>query len=223
MWKQLLDEADWDIYYWATDKRTPPDRWVDSPLLEQLRVHTRNEGKVVRKMPPLWWDGGQSVECMGLGTANLFLRSYRSQRKKYVAIYSAQSQQVGNSLLQPDGKVASHFLKIDGKLRSLGSIIVHATACPKWRYAHWRSNFSHPTVYLQLIFKCRRITFERNEMASPLTGFIWPDGFPIILDIIGRFGVSLSRAIGLASLRLRNHVTCSWAKFCILRCVLIIG
>jgi len=50
---KLLDEADWDIYYWATDKRTPPGRWVDSPLLEQLRVHTRNEGKVVRKMPPL--------------------------------------------------------------------------------------------------------------------------------------------------------------------------
>jgi len=50
---KLLDEADWDIYYWATDKRTPPDCWVDSPLLEQLRVHTRNEGKVVRKMPPL--------------------------------------------------------------------------------------------------------------------------------------------------------------------------
>jgi len=50
---KLLDEADWDIYYWASDKRTPPDRWVDSPVLEQLRVHTRNEGKVLRKMPPL--------------------------------------------------------------------------------------------------------------------------------------------------------------------------
>ena len=51
--KKLLDEADWDIYYWATDMRTPPDRWVDSTLLEKLRVHARNEGKVVRKMPPL--------------------------------------------------------------------------------------------------------------------------------------------------------------------------
>ena len=51
--EKLLDEADWDIYYWATEKRTPPDRWVNSPLLERLRVHTRNEGKVVRKMPPL--------------------------------------------------------------------------------------------------------------------------------------------------------------------------
>lgn len=51
--KKFLDEPDWDIYYWATDKRTPPDRWIDSPLLEKLKVHARNEGKVVRKMPPL--------------------------------------------------------------------------------------------------------------------------------------------------------------------------
>ena len=51
--KKLLDEADWDIYYWATDMRIPPNRWVDSTLLEKLRVHARNEGKVVRKMPPL--------------------------------------------------------------------------------------------------------------------------------------------------------------------------
>ncbi|CAA7264362.1 unnamed protein product [Cyclocybe aegerita] len=50
---KLLDEADWDIYYWATGKRTPSQRWADSPLLETLRVHARNEGKVVRKMPPL--------------------------------------------------------------------------------------------------------------------------------------------------------------------------
>ncbi|KAF9557641.1 DUF339-domain-containing protein [Agrocybe pediades] len=50
---KLLDEPDWDIYYWATDKRTPPERWANSPLLEKIRVHARNEGKVVRKMPPL--------------------------------------------------------------------------------------------------------------------------------------------------------------------------
>ncbi|KAJ3515743.1 hypothetical protein NLJ89_g1565 [Agrocybe chaxingu] len=50
---KLLDEADWDIYYWATGERTPSQRWADSPLLEKLRIHARNEGKVVRKMPPL--------------------------------------------------------------------------------------------------------------------------------------------------------------------------
>jgi succinate dehydrogenase assembly factor 2 len=52
-WEQLLDEPDWDIYYWATSKRTPPERWAASPLLEKLRVHSKNEGKVVRKMPAL--------------------------------------------------------------------------------------------------------------------------------------------------------------------------
>ncbi|THU82294.1 DUF339-domain-containing protein [Dendrothele bispora CBS 962.96] len=50
---RLLDEPDWDIYYWATGKRTPPERWVNSALLEKLRTHARNEGKVVRSMPSL--------------------------------------------------------------------------------------------------------------------------------------------------------------------------
>ncbi|KAF9513166.1 hypothetical protein BS47DRAFT_1372598 [Hydnum rufescens UP504] len=50
---KLMDEPDWDIYYWAINKRTPPERWAGSSLLEMLRVHARNEGKVVRRMPPL--------------------------------------------------------------------------------------------------------------------------------------------------------------------------
>ncbi|KAJ6627891.1 DUF339-domain-containing protein [Mycena sp. CBHHK59/15] len=50
---KLLDEPDWDIYYWATGERTPPERWANSPILEKLRVHARNEGKVVRRMPAL--------------------------------------------------------------------------------------------------------------------------------------------------------------------------
>ncbi|KAJ3982600.1 Flavinator of succinate dehydrogenase-domain-containing protein [Lentinula detonsa] len=50
---KLLDEPDWDIYYWATGKRTPPDRWASTALLEKLKVHARNEGKVVRRMPSL--------------------------------------------------------------------------------------------------------------------------------------------------------------------------
>jgi hypothetical protein len=60
-------------------------------------------------------------------------------------------------------------------------------------------------------------------MASRLTGFIWPLSFSIILDIVGRFGVNPSGTIRLASLRLRNHVTSSWAILCILRSVLKIG
>lgn len=51
--EQLLDEPDWDIYYWATGKKTPPERWVGSSVLEQLREHVKNEGKVVRRMPDL--------------------------------------------------------------------------------------------------------------------------------------------------------------------------
>ncbi|KAF9225968.1 DUF339-domain-containing protein [Gyrodon lividus] len=50
---KLLDEPDWDIYYWSTNNRTPPERWSNSSILEKLRVHAKNEGKVVRKMPAL--------------------------------------------------------------------------------------------------------------------------------------------------------------------------
>ncbi|KAJ7211282.1 Flavinator of succinate dehydrogenase-domain-containing protein [Mycena pura] len=50
---KLLDEADWDIYYWATEERAPPERWATSSILEKLKIHARNEGKVVRIMPPL--------------------------------------------------------------------------------------------------------------------------------------------------------------------------
>ncbi|GLB42091.1 putative plays an essential role in the assembly of succinate dehydrogenase (SDH), an enzyme complex (also referred to as respiratory complex II) that is a component of both the tricarboxylic acid (TCA) cycle and the mitochondrial electron transport chain, and which couples the oxidation of succinate to fumarate with the reduction of ubiquinone (coenzyme Q) to ubiquinol [Lyophyllum shimeji] len=50
---RLLDEPDWDIYYWATGKRTPPERWGDSEILRRLAVHAKNEGKVVRRMPAL--------------------------------------------------------------------------------------------------------------------------------------------------------------------------
>ncbi|KAF8636950.1 hypothetical protein AX17_003201 [Amanita inopinata Kibby_2008] len=50
---RLLDEPDWDIYYWSTGKRIPPARWTNSGILQKLQVHARNEGKVVRRMPPL--------------------------------------------------------------------------------------------------------------------------------------------------------------------------
>ncbi|EIW55032.1 DUF339-domain-containing protein [Trametes versicolor FP-101664 SS1] len=50
---KLMDEPDWDIYYWATGKKTPPERWQNSALLDKLREHVRNEGKVVRRMPDL--------------------------------------------------------------------------------------------------------------------------------------------------------------------------
>ncbi|KAF8760868.1 Succinate dehydrogenase assembly factor 1, mitochondrial [Rhizoctonia solani] len=50
---KLLDEPDWDIYYWAINKKQPPAKWEGTALLDKLRVHAKNEGKVVRSMPAL--------------------------------------------------------------------------------------------------------------------------------------------------------------------------
>ncbi|KAF9787888.1 mitochondrial protein, partial [Thelephora terrestris] len=50
---QLLDEPDWDVYYWCTEGKAPPERWVNSPILKKLKIHARNEGKAVRRMPDL--------------------------------------------------------------------------------------------------------------------------------------------------------------------------
>lgn len=85
--------------------------------------------------------------------------------------------------------------------------------------------FKKPATPKNVLFicKCRRITFERNKIASRLTGFIWSDSFSIILGIVGRFGVNHSGAVGPASLRRRNHVTSSWAMLSIFRSVLIVG
>ena len=63
-----MDESYWDVCYWATEKRTPPGRWTGSRLLEKLKAHARNEGKVVKRpyhsvqmlpfssIPPLGFD-----------------------------------------------------------------------------------------------------------------------------------------------------------------------
>ncbi len=52
---RLMDEPDWDIYYWATknDKRTIPPRWQGSPILRQLQLHSRNEERRILRMPDL--------------------------------------------------------------------------------------------------------------------------------------------------------------------------
>ncbi|KAI8146879.1 Flavinator of succinate dehydrogenase-domain-containing protein, partial [Fennellomyces sp. T-0311] len=50
---KLLDEPDWDIFYWATDKKTVPEYLKDSPVLEMIRKHAKNEAKVVLRMPDL--------------------------------------------------------------------------------------------------------------------------------------------------------------------------
>ncbi|PWN90614.1 DUF339-domain-containing protein [Acaromyces ingoldii] len=55
---RLLDEPDWDIFYWLTQRKPVPRRWKESFETEgrlgwRLRVHTRNEKKETRSMPSL--------------------------------------------------------------------------------------------------------------------------------------------------------------------------
>ncbi|KAF7730435.1 succinate dehydrogenase assembly factor 2 [Apophysomyces ossiformis] len=50
---RLLDEPDWDIFYWATNKKPVPERWQKSKVLAMIREHSKNEKKVVLRMPDL--------------------------------------------------------------------------------------------------------------------------------------------------------------------------
>lgn len=53
---KLLDELDWDLYYWATENYsiTPlPDRWKNSPLLKKLQEFSKNKEREVLRMPNL--------------------------------------------------------------------------------------------------------------------------------------------------------------------------
>lgn len=53
---QLLDEPDWDIYYWATknyDVTPLPDRWKESKILKLLQESAKNHEKEILRMPEL--------------------------------------------------------------------------------------------------------------------------------------------------------------------------
>ncbi|KAG0222913.1 succinate dehydrogenase assembly factor 2 [Actinomortierella wolfii] len=50
---KLMDEPDWDIYYWITGKKEVPERWKDDVVFAKLVRHAQNEGRVVRQMPSL--------------------------------------------------------------------------------------------------------------------------------------------------------------------------
>ncbi|KAH3671640.1 hypothetical protein OGAPHI_000345 [Ogataea philodendri] len=53
---KLLDEPDWDIYYWATKNYevTPlPDKWKQSKILKQLQELSENKEHEVLRMPDL--------------------------------------------------------------------------------------------------------------------------------------------------------------------------
>lgn len=53
---KLLDEPDWDIYYWATknyDVTPLPDKWKDSKILKLLQEDAKNKEKEILRMPEL--------------------------------------------------------------------------------------------------------------------------------------------------------------------------
>lgn len=53
---ELLDEPDWDIYYWATENydTTPlPDKWKNSKILQMLQQDAKNEDREILRMPDL--------------------------------------------------------------------------------------------------------------------------------------------------------------------------
>ena len=43
---QLMDENDWDIFYWAVNRKEPPPRWADSELLEKSVLASFPSGPV---------------------------------------------------------------------------------------------------------------------------------------------------------------------------------
>ncbi|QLL34385.1 hypothetical protein HG536_0G02460 [Torulaspora globosa] len=53
---ELLDELDWDIYYWATKnfETSPlPKKWENSQLLKQLQEFSENKEREILRMPDL--------------------------------------------------------------------------------------------------------------------------------------------------------------------------
>eukprot|EP00127_Corallochytrium_limacisporum_P005689 Clim_evm68s210 gene=Clim_evmTU68s210 len=49
---KLLDEHEWDIYYWATRAKPVPEN-LKHPIMDKLIKHTKNEGKEARRQPNL--------------------------------------------------------------------------------------------------------------------------------------------------------------------------
>lgn len=53
---KLLDEPDWDIYYWATknyDVTPLPEKWKESKVLKMLQEDAKNHDKEILRMPEL--------------------------------------------------------------------------------------------------------------------------------------------------------------------------
>lgn len=53
---KLLDEPDWDIYYWATknyDVTPLPEKWQKSKILKMLQEESQNKEREIMRMPEL--------------------------------------------------------------------------------------------------------------------------------------------------------------------------
>lgn len=50
---KLLDENDWDLYYWASGERAIPERLHDNEILKRMKEHFKNDGKQIIRMPKL--------------------------------------------------------------------------------------------------------------------------------------------------------------------------
>lgn len=53
LYDRLLDEPDWEIYYYATGKKAPPAQFRGTELMADLIQHVKNEEKETRRMPSL--------------------------------------------------------------------------------------------------------------------------------------------------------------------------
>lgn len=50
---ELLEENDWDIYYWATGSKAPPAKVKSMSIWPELFEHSKNNSKQILRMPSL--------------------------------------------------------------------------------------------------------------------------------------------------------------------------
>ena len=53
VYDRLLDENDWDLYYWSAGERAVPEQLADNEILRMLQKHFQNEGKQILRMPDI--------------------------------------------------------------------------------------------------------------------------------------------------------------------------
>ncbi|KAJ3086049.1 succinate dehydrogenase assembly factor 2 [Quaeritorhiza haematococci] len=49
----LLEENDWDIYYWATSAKPLPEHIKAMPIMERIIEHSKNKGRTILRMPEI--------------------------------------------------------------------------------------------------------------------------------------------------------------------------